>query len=275
MTTTPKGEGVEVKPLGTVQMVPLARVKPYGGNPRKIPPKAIKQCAESIRQFGWQQPLVVDEDMVLLAGHTRREAALSLGLKIAPSRHRRRAHPGAGPCVPHRGQPDTRLLDLGLPAADQPSSTASTRTSSAVLDLADWQVGSSSSSNPRQEESALDIGDEANAFLKSEYTLTVVFGSKDDAEQAGPLSSTSLACSMSVTPPDLLAGILPARDQRRPPGLEARPTGKFIGALKGVTADPVWIVWTSRQPGTNATATRSSPTAATGLRITPPATGPR
>src|SRR5205823_11608904 len=57
---------------------------PYSRNPRKIPAKAIEHCAESIKTFGWQQPLVVDADMVLAAGHTRHQAARSLGLKMVP-----------------------------------------------------------------------------------------------------------------------------------------------------------------------------------------------
>ena len=62
----------------------IGKIKPYSKNPRKIPAKAIEQCAESIREFGWQQPLVVDADMVIIVGHTRYEAAKHLGEAKVP-----------------------------------------------------------------------------------------------------------------------------------------------------------------------------------------------
>jgi hypothetical protein len=60
---------------------PIDEVIPYERNPRLIPESAVKQVAESIKQFGWRQPIVVDEAGVILVGHTRRLAAVSLGLK--------------------------------------------------------------------------------------------------------------------------------------------------------------------------------------------------
>jgi DNA modification methylase len=44
----------------------------------------VATVAASLREFGWRQPIVVDEDMVILAGHTRLEAARQLGLTSAP-----------------------------------------------------------------------------------------------------------------------------------------------------------------------------------------------
>jgi len=63
---------------------PIGRVVPYHSNPRKIPETAVAQVAASIERFGWQQPIVVDEDGVILAGHTRRLAAERLGLGRVP-----------------------------------------------------------------------------------------------------------------------------------------------------------------------------------------------
>ena len=68
-----------VHPLGEVKLVPIGEVKPYGANPRKIPMKAIEQTAKSIREFGWQQPIVVDAELVIIAGHTRGAAAERAG----------------------------------------------------------------------------------------------------------------------------------------------------------------------------------------------------
>ncbi len=58
-------------------------LKPYDKNPR-INSKAIDKVAESIEQYGFQQPIVVDKDMVIIAGHTRFQAAKKLGLQEVP-----------------------------------------------------------------------------------------------------------------------------------------------------------------------------------------------
>lgn len=66
-----------------VQEMRLADIKPYENNPRNNE-EAVEYVANSIREFGWQQPLVVDKDLVIIAGHTRYKAALKLGLDSAP-----------------------------------------------------------------------------------------------------------------------------------------------------------------------------------------------
>ena len=64
--------------------IPIAEVTPYAANPRKIPARAVEDVAASIERFGWRQPLVVDDDKVIVAGHVRYEAALKLGLDTVP-----------------------------------------------------------------------------------------------------------------------------------------------------------------------------------------------
>jgi DNA modification methylase len=66
-----------------VQLVDLSRIKPYANNPR-INDGAIEAVAASIRNFGFRQPIVVDEEWVIIVGHTRYKAALKLGLKKVP-----------------------------------------------------------------------------------------------------------------------------------------------------------------------------------------------
>lgn len=56
---------------------------PYARNPRKNE-SAIAGVAASIKEFGFQQPIVIDKDAVVVAGHTRLKAAQSLGLKTVP-----------------------------------------------------------------------------------------------------------------------------------------------------------------------------------------------
>ena len=61
----------------------IDRVRPYEKNPRRND-KAVQAVAESIREFGFRQPIVVDGDGVSGVGHTRYKAALKLGLKTVP-----------------------------------------------------------------------------------------------------------------------------------------------------------------------------------------------
>jgi hypothetical protein len=56
---------------------------PYENNPR-INEQAIEQLIVNIEEFGFTDPIIVDKDMVILAGHTRREAAIRLGMKEVP-----------------------------------------------------------------------------------------------------------------------------------------------------------------------------------------------
>lgn len=58
-------------------------VKQYENNPRRND-DAVEYVANSIREFGFQQPLVVDSNGVLIVGHTRLKAAQKLGLTEVP-----------------------------------------------------------------------------------------------------------------------------------------------------------------------------------------------
>ena len=53
-----------------MQKLKLAEIVPYGNNPRKND-SAVNAVAESIRQCSYITPVIVDEDHVILAGHTR------------------------------------------------------------------------------------------------------------------------------------------------------------------------------------------------------------
>ena len=66
-----------------VQLIDIDRVIPYARNPRRNEAAVVKVAA-SIAEFGWRQPIVVDAAMVIVAGHTRLEAARRLGLKQVP-----------------------------------------------------------------------------------------------------------------------------------------------------------------------------------------------
>lgn len=61
----------------------LNEITPYEKNPRKND-SAVEYVANSIREFGFKVPLVIDNDGVIVAGHTRWKAAKKLGLKTVP-----------------------------------------------------------------------------------------------------------------------------------------------------------------------------------------------
>lgn len=56
---------------------------PYENNPR-VNDYAVKKVMESIKEFGFTNPILVDADMVIIAGHTRREASILAGLEQVP-----------------------------------------------------------------------------------------------------------------------------------------------------------------------------------------------
>jgi ParB-like chromosome segregation protein Spo0J len=66
-----------------IEVWSLDRVKPYPNNPR-VNDDAVDAVAASIREFGFRQPIVVDNDGVIICGHTRFKAAQKLGLTEAP-----------------------------------------------------------------------------------------------------------------------------------------------------------------------------------------------
>src|SRR5262249_20264942 len=66
-----------------VEMRPISSIKPYDNNPRVNDP-AVDAVAASIKEFGFNQPIVVDEKSVIIVGHTRYKAALKLGMETVP-----------------------------------------------------------------------------------------------------------------------------------------------------------------------------------------------
>ncbi|HPF38952.1 MAG TPA: DNA modification methylase [Phycisphaerae bacterium] len=66
-----------------VELWPIEKVTPYEKNPRKND-KAVDAVAESIQKFGFRQPVVVDDDGVIVVGHTRWKAAQKLEIKKVP-----------------------------------------------------------------------------------------------------------------------------------------------------------------------------------------------
>ena len=65
-----------------VENLEIDKVIPYFNNPRKN--MAVEKVAMSIKEYGFQQPIVVDNNMSIIVGHTRYEAAKSLNLEKIP-----------------------------------------------------------------------------------------------------------------------------------------------------------------------------------------------
>ena len=65
-----------------LERLKLSEITPYGNNPRKND-GAVNAVAESIRQCSYITPVIVDEDHVIIAGHTRYKALKALGMDDA------------------------------------------------------------------------------------------------------------------------------------------------------------------------------------------------
>ena len=61
----------------------IGEIKPYEKNPRKND-NAVNAVANSISQFGFKNPIVIDGNNVIICGHTRYKAAQKLGLDVVP-----------------------------------------------------------------------------------------------------------------------------------------------------------------------------------------------
>lgn len=71
------------KPL-KIELWPIDRIEPYAKNAKIHPDEQIERLAAVIKSQGWDQPIVVDRDGVIIKGHGRRLAALKLGLTEVP-----------------------------------------------------------------------------------------------------------------------------------------------------------------------------------------------
>ena len=73
----------EQKSARSIVMLPVSEVRPYEKNPRKNA-EAVKYVKASIEKFGFKQPIVIDSNRVIICGHTRLEAAKSIGMAEVP-----------------------------------------------------------------------------------------------------------------------------------------------------------------------------------------------
>lgn len=66
-----------------IEEIDIEQIKPYKNNPREIPIEAVDSVKKSIQEFGNNQPIVIDQNNVIVVGHTRWRALKNLGKKKA------------------------------------------------------------------------------------------------------------------------------------------------------------------------------------------------
>ena len=109
--------------------LPPGSLKPYDRNARTHSPKQIAQIAASIKAFGFNNPVLVDKDNVIIAGHGRVEAAKQLGLETVPvlrlehlSEEQKRAYILADNRLAEKAGWDREILKIELQHLVQPRS---------------------------------------------------------------------------------------------------------------------------------------------------------
>lgn len=103
-----------------VEEIETSRIIPYANNPRHND-QAVSAVAASIKEFGFRQPIVADEKLVVLVGHTRLKAAKELGLACVPvhvaeglTEAQKKAYRIADNKLNERAEWDNALLSLEL-----------------------------------------------------------------------------------------------------------------------------------------------------------------
>lgn len=66
-----------------IKYIPIKNIKPYKNNPR-LNEKAIPYVMNSIKEFGFKNPVILDKENVIICGHTRVESAKRLDMKEIP-----------------------------------------------------------------------------------------------------------------------------------------------------------------------------------------------
>ena len=87
-TVPPTGTGEQakspVKLPGELAYWPIDRLKPYERNPRTHNAEQISKIAASLLEYGWTNPILVDSEAGIIAGHGRLLAARELGMTTVP-----------------------------------------------------------------------------------------------------------------------------------------------------------------------------------------------
>ena len=74
----------EMKTTTQMQLVPVEKLIPYVNNARTHSPEQITKLRSSLREFGFINPVIIDKDFNVIAGHGRLLAAKAEGIKEVP-----------------------------------------------------------------------------------------------------------------------------------------------------------------------------------------------
>lgn len=66
------------------KQIKLADIKPYSANTKRHPPEQITAIIASVEAYGWDVPIVVDGEGVIIKGHGRYQAAQQMALTVVP-----------------------------------------------------------------------------------------------------------------------------------------------------------------------------------------------
>lgn len=109
-----------------IETVNISELKAYSQNPKNHPEKQIQQIAASIKEFGFNNPVLTDENNEIIAGHGRLEAAKILQLNTVPvirlshlSEAQKRAYRLADNKIAENGGWNTELLRLEISELEQ------------------------------------------------------------------------------------------------------------------------------------------------------------
>lgn len=78
--------GKQLKGGDLIRHIPPDRLAPQARNARTHSKKQVRQLMRSIEEFGFTNPVLIDEEMTILAGHGRVAAAREMGLETVPCR---------------------------------------------------------------------------------------------------------------------------------------------------------------------------------------------
>lgn len=70
--------------VAEIQQVPVGSLTPYANNPRTHSASQLDRLVQSLKEFGFTNPLLVGDDMQIVAGHGRLMAAQAIGLETVP-----------------------------------------------------------------------------------------------------------------------------------------------------------------------------------------------
>jgi DNA modification methylase len=177
MSMTPQSAMTSPTQPTAIEHMPVASLRPYPGNARTHSKKQIRQIADSIRQFGFTNPVLVGENGEIIAGHGRVEAAKLLGLEKVPTVRlahlnaaQRRAYVLADNKLALNASWDRKLLAIELQGLiDIDFDVELTGFSSTEIDLVLDEAGQGSPNDPTdvEDEIPLSTNDPATAITRT------------------------------------------------------------------------------------------------------------